>query len=220
MESLVCLYMVLCTIFQTYPDDADTCKAQPPQITSSLVIFVFVPFYLGRLYAYFFLKKPKAVVIHIVFGFLLNQLLAGIWEIHAFYRLFELGGCKFNIGYFNLIFYFLYMLQSLLSWLLIPLFALRVYYKAAADVEKVNLKIQKIDKLPTQVYSHAKFSAQKSCAICMDDFNEDSINIGRASRVTWLSCDPRHFFHSGCIKFWLHRQSTCPLCKAEETYSG
>jgi hypothetical protein len=74
------------------------------------VIYVFVPFYLGRLYAYFIIKRPKAVVIHIVFGFLLNQLMAGIWEIMAFYRLFQLSGCNFNIGYFNLIFYFLYMM--------------------------------------------------------------------------------------------------------------
>jgi len=72
METLVCLYMVLCTVFQNYPSDTDTCKAQPPQFTSLLVIYVFVPFYLGRLYSYFILTKPQAVIMSVVFGFLLN----------------------------------------------------------------------------------------------------------------------------------------------------
>ena len=110
------------------------------------------------------------------------------------------------------------MLQSLLSWLLIPLFCLKTYLKAAADAEAINMKIRKIEKLPSQDFTETRFTAQKLCAICMEDFREDRSNPSKSSKVSWLSCDPRHYFHSGCIKFWLHRQSTCPLCKAEETY--
>ncbi len=181
MESLVCLYMLLCTIFQDYPDDESVCRAQPPKFTAQLVVYVFIPFYLGRIFAYFFCKKPKMVILHVVFGFLLNQIAAGVWEVLAFYRLFQLNGCRFSIAYFNLIFYFLYMIHTVLSWFLIPLFAFKVYRTAASDVEAANFKIRQIARLPSQIFTTNLFASQKSCAICMDDFTEDKINPRQAS---------------------------------------
>jgi len=44
--------------------------------------------------------------------------------------------------------------------------------------------------------------------ICMEDFSPQS-------KVSWLPCDRRHFFHKSCIMFWLVKQSQCPLCKCE-----
>lgn len=40
------------------------------------------------------------------------------------------------------------MLQSLISWLIIPIFGLKTYFKAAADAEIINEKIRQIDTLP------------------------------------------------------------------------
>ena len=36
--------------------------------------------------------------------------------------------------------------------------------------------------------------------------------------LTYLPCDPRHFFHSECIKSWLINIKTCPICKEEVIY--
>ena len=48
------------------------------------------------------------------------------------------------------------------------------------------------------------------CAICLVEYNE-------ADEIIQLPCDERHFFHSPCIKDWLDKNNTCPLCKAPIT---
>lgn len=45
----------------------------------------------------------------------------------------------------------------------------------------------------------------ESCSICLDDYE-------RNDRVGYLNCG--HFFHKDCIKTWLEKQSSCPLCRA------
>lgn len=45
----------------------------------------------------------------------------------------------------------------------------------------------------------------ETCSVCMND----SSDIGTTSK---LSCG--HHFHTTCIKEWLHRSRTCPLCRA------
>lgn len=95
------------------------------------------------------------------------------------------------------------MLHSWVSWILFPLISLHLYYKMSADVETMNFKIRMISKMPSMLFSEL-FKSQKACAICMNDFKLQE-EKKEASRVTWLSCDTRHYFHTDCIKFWLHR---------------
>ena len=48
----------------------------------------------------------------------------------------------------------------------------------------------------------------KRCSICLEEFSNNE-------KVTSLPCI--HFFHTPCIKNWIKRQNTCPVCKFELT---
>jgi len=52
--------------------------------------------------------------------------------------------------------------------------------------------------------------AQEMCPICMLDFQE-------SDEIVPLPCDEKHYFHQNCIKAWLEKNNTCPLCKKEIT---
>jgi hypothetical protein len=97
-----------------------------------------------------------------------------------------------------MVFFFMYLFSGFLSLILLPIVVYFVCKKMGADVSEINAKIIKISEMPTQGFSPDKFQAQKFCAICMENF-------AVADSVSWLSCDTRHYFHSDCIKFWLHR---------------
>lgn len=141
--------MFLCTIFQKYQPEDSPCVANPAKFTANFFYFIFLPFYLSRLFSYYCCKTPQQGLLYVIIGFLLNQLVAGIWEIVAFSRLFELENCEFTIGYFNLIFYFCYMFHTVCSWLILPICAYHLYLRIKNDVEALNIKIQQIANLPT-----------------------------------------------------------------------
>ena len=44
------------------------------------------------------------------------------------------------------------------------------------------------------------------CTICYLTFAEDD-------KVTELECDERHIFHIQCLKPWLEKSLSCPLCR-------
>ena len=46
------------------------------------------------------------------------------------------------------------------------------------------------------------------CVICMERFRERDV-------VSPLPCHVNHLFHTHCIRPWLLRNKTCPLCKSE-----
>ena len=46
------------------------------------------------------------------------------------------------------------------------------------------------------------------CSICLEDFKI-------REKVAVLPCI--HFFHNNCIKNWIKKQNTCPICKFELT---
>ncbi|WOL20662.1 E3 ubiquitin-protein ligase [Canna indica] len=64
-----------------------------------------------------------------------------------------------------------------------------------------------VESLETVVFDEKDMAgggSQTSCAICLDDFES-------ASELTVMPC--RHQFHSGCLKEWLLRSHSCPLCR-------
>ena len=50
-EKFVTLYMILCTIFQEYQSADSQCEADPPMVTATFAMYIFLPFYLSRLYS-------------------------------------------------------------------------------------------------------------------------------------------------------------------------
>ncbi|CDW89527.1 ring finger protein 126 [Stylonychia lemnae] len=52
------------------------------------------------------------------------------------------------------------------------------------------------------------------CAICQDKLEAEN------EKITQLKCNPKHVFHSQCIKKWLEQESksnhtSCPLCRSD-----
>ena len=74
--------------------------------------------------------------------------------------------------------------------------------------ERGLLKERVIQSLSKIQYDPDKFKHQKTCSICYEDFVKDD-------KITPLSCDIRHYFHSECIETWMKEKNQCPLCKKE-----
>ena len=50
-EKFVTLYMLLCTWFQEYQSADSTCEADPPMVTATFAVCIFLPFYLSRIFS-------------------------------------------------------------------------------------------------------------------------------------------------------------------------
>lgn len=66
--------------------------------------------------------------------------------------------------------------------------------------------VNSLSKLP---YQKDKFNKlPRECSICLKEFEE---NV----KITPLSCDVRHVFHTDCIVKWMRENNNCPICRAE-----
>jgi len=63
-----------------------------------------------------------------------------------------------------------------------------------------------LEVLPSFVYSSTEDVNNSDCCICLGCFE-----LGEM--LTCLPCDKKHSFHAGCIRSWLERQNSCPLCQ-------
>lgn len=63
-----------------------------------------------------------------------------------------------------------------------------------------------LDVLPTFVYTKPSEVNNCDCSICLESFEMGEMLLS-------LPCDKKHSFHSGCIRQWLQRQNSCPLCQ-------
>lgn len=63
-----------------------------------------------------------------------------------------------------------------------------------------------LDVLPTFVYSCKEEVTNSDCSICLGTF-------GLGEMLISLPCDKKHSFHGSCIRQWLQRQNSCPLCQ-------
>lgn len=63
-----------------------------------------------------------------------------------------------------------------------------------------------LEKMQTFVYAHTEEVNNTDCSICLTPFEIGEMLIS-------LSCDKRHSFHASCIREWLQRQNSCPLCQ-------
>jgi hypothetical protein len=85
------------------------------------------------------------------------------------------------------------------------------------EARKRGLSRLDLDVLPTFVFTNKSDLMDKvdahnddsdcDCSICMTSFDMGDMLIA-------LPCDKRHHFHASCIREWLQRQNSCPLCQA------
>ena len=94
----------------------------------------------------------------------------------------------------------------------IPGYCYNIYDRSSNDKYDLNMHIAKVESLPTIKYDKDLHKAIHFCVVCMSEFKNNEV-------LTYLPCDPRHFFHTKCIKSWLINQQTCPICKEEVHYT-
>lgn len=76
-----------------------------------------------------------------------------------------------------------------------------------AEARRRGLSKWDLEVLPTFVFSKSEeVNNQEGCSICLSPFCLGEMLIS-------LPCDKRHSFHANCIRQWLHRQNSCPLCQ-------
>jgi ribosomal protein S3AE len=61
------------------------------------------------------------------------------------------------------------------------------------------------------VVERSTLEESDSCAVCLSDMKEDDEN----KIVRLVNC--KHLFHEQCIRDWLIRDNSCPLCKTPLT---
>lgn len=55
--------------------------------------------------------------------------------------------------------------------------------------------------------SVVKESEDFCCCFCLEVFAE-------IDDVTELKCDSRHIFHTSCLRTWVAKSQSCPVCRA------
>jgi len=75
-----------------------------------------------------------------------------------------------------------------------------------SDARRRGLSRWDLEVLPTFVFASADEVNNHDCPICLCGFDMGEMLIS-------LPCDKKHSFHAGCIRQWLQRQNSCPLCQ-------
>ncbi|KAK3262512.1 hypothetical protein CYMTET_28638 [Cymbomonas tetramitiformis] len=57
--------------------------------------------------------------------------------------------------------------------------------------------------------------ASAECSVCMRDLATGSSREDGRDILIGLPCARSHIFHSSCLRPWLQRHTSCPLCRAE-----
>ena len=67
---------------------------------------------------------------------------------------------------------------------------------------------EEINSIETVSVSRADVEEDKSCCICLLDYN-----VGEDLRK--VPCGGEHLFHEDCLFAWLQTKKTCPMCREE-----
>lgn len=75
-----------------------------------------------------------------------------------------------------------------------------------SDARRRGLSKWDLEVLPTFLYTRPEEVTNEDCSICLGAFELGEMLI-------CLPCDQKHSFHAQCIRQWLQRQNSCPLCQ-------
>jgi hypothetical protein len=99
------------------------------------------------------------------------------------------------------------LLTLLIRVLVATLFGMSMHDpEVLSNARRRGLSKWDLDVLPSFVYSSCEDVNNADCCICLGCFE-----LGEM--LTCLPCDAKHSFHAGCIRTWLERQNSCPLCQ-------
>jgi hypothetical protein len=99
------------------------------------------------------------------------------------------------------------LLTLLIRVLVATVFGLSMHDpEVLSNARRRGLSKWDLEVLPSFVYSSTEDVNNADCCICLGCFE-----LGEM--LTCLPCDKKHSFHAGCIRSWLERQNSCPLCQ-------
>ena len=208
-----CVLGIYLLILLKNGDNTRYSRTDPAQKVKAFTTICLLPFLLLKIVAILCCKSPSTAKLHI-FGIYLPQvILYALWSIWVLISLTLIDRNQpINAALATMILLLIFFGNTIYGvFLMIPLFLYQTYNSIKAEVEQSNLNIAQIKCLPEVPYDPSIFKAYSFCTICMEEFTKDS-------RVTYLPCDSRHYFDTQCITYWLCKQTTCPLCKAEVDY--
>lgn len=88
----------------------------------------------------------------------------------------------------------------------------RKYFKQTEKKAEFNLKsFEYVKEQPISELGDSKRKKSEQgefCVICQIEYEE-------GDKLASLDCGNRHWYHVACIKGWLERSATCPLCREE-----
>ena len=210
MEGILCVYLLLCIVFE---DNAKYTQTNPAEKVKTFFFICLLPFVILKVISMIACKSPSLVFLQIFGIWLPNFILYGIWSSWAVVSLFFMSADQpVNMALINMaILLIIYSTSICGVFCGLPFFCYKIYQRINDEVSEINLKIWQIKSLPQVPYDPDKFKSYQFCTICMEEFKKNQ-------PVTYLPCDPRHYFHTKCITHWLSKQNVCPLCKIEVNY--
>lgn len=75
-----------------------------------------------------------------------------------------------------------------------------------SEARRRGLSKWDLERLPSFVFTCREEVNNEDCSICLCNFEMGEM-------LTCLPCDKKHNFHANCIRQWLQRQNSCPLCQ-------
>lgn len=80
--------------------------------------------------------------------------------------------------------------------------------RTAVGVEgtpKESRRLGAAEEIVFDAYNVLEGSGEEECSICLEEYKSGE------TRATISTCN--HSFHAFCIKTWLDKEDTCPLCR-------
>ena len=78
-----------------------------------------------------------------------------------------------------------------------------------SELENNSVSENFMNELEEKNVTNEMIDKKNECSICLDSFKENE-------KYIQLPCpEKNHCFHKDCIKEWLSRNNTCPLCRTE-----
>lgn len=198
-ESLICIYLLFCLVYIDGLYKKDTLNAKYTWLVASLVFFCIMPFMGLRIISLLCCMSVRRIPTQFFAIWVPNLLAYAIWSSYAIIEVMIKGNPqKFSIDYFNTVLMVVILSTSIGVVICgLPLFIYKLYERAEVDKSELSRKIGQIKLLPKTTYRSTEHASMTFCTICLDNFKH------ARSRITFLPCDPRHYFHAKCIKNWL-----------------
>ena len=134
LELVFAVYLISCTLTSRYK--SQDCAAHPQRSVELYILSVTLPFFILKLIALNCCTSPQAVIMQLLFFFLIQPFAQTAWEIYAVTTTFNLTGCTFTLALFNLFLLLLLNLQALVFVMIVLPYMIYKFCKVSRKLAK------------------------------------------------------------------------------------